>query len=646
VGESGSGKSLTALAVLGLLPPPLRVSSGSIRFDGVELTRLSPRQYRALRGRRIAIVFQDPVASLNPAFSVEAQLVEVIQQHARLRPARARARAVELLERVGIPEPQRRIRDYPHQYSGGMAQRVMIALAIACEPRLLIADEPTTALDVTIQSQILALVQSLCDELSMSLLLISHDLSVIAEMADSVAVLYAGQVVESGPVERVLASPTHPYTSALFAAHPESSGRGERLKAIPGAVPEPASPPSGCRFHPRCLHAIPACAQEVPSLVGERDRGVRCLRWRELALPGFRLAAERRARALRASAVDQPLLRARGLTREIALGGFFRPRGSGLLAVDDVDLEIASGETLGLVGESGAGKSTVARLLAGLVDPTRGRIEFQGMDVLALGRCARRELTRQIQLVFQNPASTLDPRMTAGQSIAEPLEVHVRPTRAEKERRVAEVLEQVGLDAGYARRYPQELSGGQKQRVSIARALVLQPRLIVCDEPLSSLDASTQAQVVNLLLELQQRLGVAYLFIGHDLAVVHHLSDRIAVMFRGQVVEVGPSDQVRFEPRHPYTRRLVSAVLSPDPGHRRLASRVPGAAAAIPEPIAGCRFAPLCPHVSPRCLDEMPRLIPTDVGAFVRCHLFDSSVAFPPLDTQDSLHPGDPKLPE
>jgi peptide/nickel transport system ATP-binding protein len=599
VGESGSGKTLIALSVLGLLPPGVRRVSGRVLFGGEDLTALPPRRLRSVRGRGIGMVFQDPVGNLDPSFTVGSQLTETIRAHTDLSRRAARERATDLLDRVGIPQPAKRLRDYPHQLSGGMAQRVMIALAISCQPRLLIADEPTTALDATVQAQILTLLRSLQEEHGMALLLVSHDLSVVAEMARDVVVLYAGQIAEQGEVTSCFDHPRHPYTEALLGAQPGRVAPGEALVAIPGSVPPPGALPEGCRFHPRCSHAIDACRTEPPPLVDLRSGGsprtTRCLRHDELSLRGLHGVDDPApaSASASASASDPPSAAVasaaaagkddRGPERErrvlvdvqdlgkdyVLRDGRWPWSRSVLRAVDGVTFQIRVGETLGLVGESGAGKSTVGRLVLGLETPTRGNVLIDGTELRRARGPRRRELRRDVQVVFQDPHSSLDPTMTVGASLAEPIEVHTTSTRAEVDARVAELLELVGLDPATARQLPDVLSGGQRQRVAIARALALRPRLIVCDEPVSALDVSTQAQVINLLADLQRELGVAYLFIGHDLAVVRHISDRVAVMRHGRIVELGSSHQIHHHPRHEYTRALNDAVLPVDPRRRR-----------------------------------------------------------------------------
>jgi oligopeptide/dipeptide ABC transporter ATP-binding protein len=591
VGESGSGKTLIALSVLGLLPAGVRRVSGHVRFDGQDLAALGPRQLRAVRGREIGMVFQDPIGSLDPSFTVGSQLVETLRARGDGMSRRAaRDRAVDLLDRVGIARPAQRLNDYPHQLSGGMAQRVMIALAISCGPRLLIADEPTTALDATVQAQVLDLLRSLQEEQDMALLLVSHDLSVIADMADDVAVVYAGQIAEQGAVVPVFDRPRHPYTGALLGAQPGAASGRAPLAAIPGTVPAPWARPEGCRFHPRCDHATDLCRTGDPPLVevdvddgnGDGSRVTRCLRHTELTLAGLSETSETSETPEGPETPEEPepdaatdaegpvLVDVRDLGKDYVLRDGRHPwRRSLLSAVDGVSFQIRAGETLGLVGESGAGKSTVGRMVLGLEAPTRGQVLIDGDDLRQARGARRRELRRDVQVVFQDPHSSLDPMMTIGAILAEPLEVHTSSTRAEIEERVAELLELVGLGPDTAGQLPDALSGGQRQRVAIARALALRPRLIVCDEPVSALDVSTQAQVVNLLVDLQRELGVAYLFIGHDLAVVRHISDRVAVMRGGRIVEVGTSDQIHHRPRHAYTRALNDAVLSVDPRRRR-----------------------------------------------------------------------------
>jgi peptide/nickel transport system ATP-binding protein len=619
VGESGSGKSLTAAAVMNLLPQSVRLAAGTVNFEGRVVSALAQRDFRQLRGPKMAMVFQDPQNSLNPAYTVGNQMVEALRTHHEMSKRDATTRAVELLARVGIKHPRDRLGDYPHQFSGGMAQRVMIALAISSQPKLLIADEPTTALDVTVQAQILRLLHSLREEFGMSLLLISHDLSVIAEMCDRVAVMYAGQLVETGDVRSVFVSPTHPYTEALLGSHPGPHTKGGQLLTIPGTVPDPSAMPEGCRFHTRCKYVMEKCIDAPPPLVERGGTEVRCVRVGEILLAGVRAETSAKTHALAERTARDPLLVVGDLTKEYAVGGgvFGRAKRT-IRAVDDETIDVQPGESVGLVGESGAGKTTVGRLVLGLVAPTSGKVEFQGVDRATLSRRALRTQRRDIQVIYQNPYASLDPLMTVGDTIAEPLDIHVKMADDERKQRIIELLSQVGLDETYRFRYPHQLSGGQRQRVAIARALALKPKLIVCDEPISSLDVSTQAQVINLLNQLKDETGIAYLFVGHDLEVVHHISDRVAVMYLGRVVEWGPSDEVYANPRHPYTRMLLGSVLSTDPTSRRLFTMADDTGVQEAPPPGGCPFAPRCPDAIDDCLTTDPP--PVHVrGVSVRC---------------------------
>lgn len=579
VGETGSGKSLTAASLMRLLPPRLHIAEGTVAFEGQDLATLGEPALRRIRGKDIGMVFQDAQSSLNPAYTIGNQMVETIRTHTGMSKSAALKSAVSLLDRVGIHRAGQRINDFPHQMSGGMAQRVMIALAISCDPKLLIADEPTTALDVTVQAQILTLLARLQAETGMSLLIISHDLSVIAEMADDVAVMYAGQVVEHGDITATFTAPTHPYTEALLGAQPESAVKGEPMATIPGIVPNAGEMPDGCRFHLRCKYATDECRSTAPQLepVLAHDGSVaRCVHRDTLELTGLDGAAAAEANAAIAVTTDERpvLLEVRDLAKVFKMRGGFLSGSPTFHAVDGVEFELREGETVGLVGESGAGKSTVGRMVLGLTPPSAGIVRFGGVDLATQRGADRRASRRDIQVVFQNPYASLDPMMTIGASIAEPLEVHGRGSRDERVARVAELLTQVGLDPVIAERRPHELSGGQRQRVAIARGLALNPKLIVCDEPVSALDVSTQAQVINLLRELQAKFGIAYLFVGHDLSVVYQISDRIAVMQQGKIVEIGPAEQIYFRPQHEYTKALLASVLSADPRKRRIRSGI------------------------------------------------------------------------
>jgi peptide/nickel transport system ATP-binding protein len=627
VGESGSGKTVTSLGIMGLLPPrSSRRAHGSVWMGGRELTALDDAAMRKVRGDEISMIFQEPMTSLNPAFTVGNQIAEAVRLHRGASRRQARARAIEMLDLVGIPDAARRAGDYPHAFSGGMRQRAMIAMALACEPKLLIADEPTTALDVTIQAQVLDLIRSLQEALGMAVLFVTHDLGVVADICDRVVVMYAGQVVEEAPAAALFSRPRHPYADALLASMPQLGATDIHLHVIPGQVPTPGRMPEGCRFHPRCEHAADGCGAAPVELVPASTGGsVRCIRADELELAGSRWADVEEAPGVRpTTAGSEPLLELRGLTESFPVKSGVLKRVVGQVrAVDGVDLTVYQGETVGLVGESGSGKSTAARVALRLIEPTAGSVCFDGKDITAIDQGALRRQRRGMQIVFQDPYSSLDPRATVGDTIGEPLSVHEGLRKGEREARVAELLRQVGLPPQYIRRYPHEFSGGQRQRIAIARALALRPRLLICDEPVSSLDVSTQSQVINLLIDLQQELRLAYLFIAHDLSVVRHMSDRIAVMYLGQIVELGPAESVYRSPRHPYTEALLSAIPIPDPVRQRERRRIV-LSGDVPSPLnppSGCHFRTRCPYAMPVCSVEAPEPFLAGDGTSVACHL-------------------------
>jgi peptide/nickel transport system ATP-binding protein len=634
VGESGSGKTVSALAVMGLLPRrESRVPEGAVHFGGVDLTRLSAEKMRRIRGNDIAMIFQEPMTSLNPAYTVGNQIAEQVRAHRQVGRAEAWAHAVEMLDQVGIPDPRRRARDYPHAFSGGMRQRVMIAMALSCEPRLLIADEPTTALDVTTQAQILELLASLQEQRQMAMIFVTHDLGVIADIADDVVVMYAGQVAERTAVSELFDRPHHPYSEALLASMPQLAPPGQALKVIAGQVPRPDEMVAGCRFAPRCDHVTDDCRTNAVALEPAIASSglVRCIRHHELALSGvgdLPSASTASAPATDDSAMTtEPLLQLTALkmTFPVRTGPLRRVTGA-VKAVDGVDLRVPAGRTLGLVGESGSGKSTLARLILRLVDSSDGTIVLDGTDVTRLGGRDLRHRRRAMQIVFQDPYSSLDPRMRVNDIVGEPLEIYDGLTGAERDTRVAELLDQVGLGRYALYRRPHEFSGGQRQRIAIARALAPEPRLLVCDEPVSALDVSTQSQVINLLTDLQARLGLAFLFIAHDLSVVRHISDRIAVMYLGRIVEEGEAEEVYLRPRHPYTEALLSAIPVPDvhrpPGARRIV--LAGEVANPLDPPGGCTFHPRCPYAMDICASVDPPPLATAVDTTVRCHLHTS----------------------
>ena len=568
VGESGSGKSATAMAVIGLLPPHAEVS-GSVRLDGAELLGLDDAQMSRIRGKKIGTVFQDPMSALTPVYTVGDQIAEALQTHQRgIGRAAARARAVELLELVGIAQPQRRARSFPHELSGGERQRVVIAIAIANDPDLLICDEPTTALDVTVQAQILEVLKTARDVTGAGVLIITHDLGVVAEFADRAQVMYAGRAVEVAPVETLYRDRRMPYTAGLLGSVPRlDAPQGTRLVPIPGAPPSLAALPPGCPFAPRCPLVIDECRTAEPALIEVgTDHTAACIRTDDVAR---RTAAEVYGVSTESVPVDADpdapvVIRVTDLvkTYKLTKGVVLRRQIGEVRAVDGVSFELRSGHTLGIVGESGSGKSTTLHQILDLTAPQSGSIELLGADVAGLDRAGRRALRGDLQVVFQDPVAALDPRLPVFDVLAEPLAANGFG-KAHIDGRVGELLGVVGLRREDASRYPAEFSGGQKQRIGIARALALQPKILALDEPVSALDVSIQAGIINLLLDLQQQFGLSYLFVSHDLSVVKHLAHDVAVMFNGAIVEQGDADRVFAEPRDPYTQRLLAAVPQP-----------------------------------------------------------------------------------
>jgi peptide/nickel transport system ATP-binding protein len=574
VGESGSGKSQAVLSLIGLLADNGR-ADGVAQFDGKNLLALPEQQLRQIRGRRISMIFQDPMTSLNPYLTIADQMMLVVREHEGASRAAARARCLELLEAVRIPEARARLDRYPHELSGGMRQRVMIAASLLMNPEILIADEPTTALDVTVQAQILELMRDLSQRFETATILITHDLGVVAGTCERVLVMHGGELREQGPVADIFYRPQHAYTKALLKAVPRlDETRAARLVAIDGA-------------DDTRVQGVPgAVAGERSTLLEVEDLRV------EFRVPGE--------------------------------GLFARPRE--LRAVDGITLSLAAGETLGVVGESGCGKSTLARAILKLVDVSAGRVCLMGRSLDELDKDEMRRMRSEYQVIFQDPLASLNPRMTVGDIVSEPLWTH-RPEldKATIRRRVVDVLKRVGLGGRELNRYPHEFSGGQCQRIGIARALVLEPKLIICDEPVSALDVSIQAQIVNLLMDLQQDFGVALIFIAHDLAVVRHISHRVMVMYLGKVVEVADRDAIYEHPRHPYTRALISSVPIPDPDkeHARVRELLSGDLPSPMKPPSGCRFRTRCRFAQQRCADDPPELRP--IGSTqVACHFAET----------------------
>ncbi|WP_236783340.1 ABC transporter ATP-binding protein [Arthrobacter dokdonensis] len=682
VGESGSGKTMTAMSIERLLPPGGHITRGEILFDGEDLVQLDEPRLREIRGGDIGMIFQDPMTSLNPVIPIGDQVAEPLMLHRGLSKRDAMKRVVEMFGLVGIPSPLQRVKDFPHQLSGGQRQRVMIAMALICQPKLLIADEPTTALDVTVQKQILELVDRLRDEFHMAMILVTHDLGVIAGSADRVVVMYAGKVVEMADVHTLFAAPKHRYTDALFEALPErAAGTGERLYSIPGLPPDLVDPPPACRFAPRCRFAVESCRAQVPPVTtiatpyGPQEYACFVPRTTPLKVPepvDLRTTVPEAARVEAAeleagmdlsdvpdahvrhdagtrpgamvtpgashratekpadgAASDDrgwvapttfipadgiPLLQVQGVVKDfpVTAGAVLRRHVGDISAVADVTVSIPRGRTLGLVGESGCGKTTLGRLVVGLDVPTAGKILFRGRRISQLRGKEAKEGRRNVQFMFQDSYASLDPRMRVRSILREPLDIQHVGSPRDRNERVDELLAAVGLPARAAERYPHEFSGGQRQRIGLARALALQPGLIVADEPVSALDVSIQAQVLNLMKELQRDRELTYLFISHDLSVVRYLSDVIAVMYLGRMVEVGPAAAVYSHPQHHYTRGLIDTIPIPDPIVERQKAKlgVRGELPSAMNPPSGCRFRTRCPMAQEICAKVVPPLQP------------------------------------
>jgi peptide/nickel transport system ATP-binding protein len=612
LGESGCGKSITALSLMRLLPDGGRVVSGSVHLGETDVLALPERDMRGVRGGGMAMIFQEPMLALNPVMKVSTQITEALALHRQLTGQAAHDAARALLDAVGVPDAARRLDSYPFELSGGLRQRVMIAMALAGEPRLLIADEPTTALDVTIQAQVLDVLRRLKTERQMGMLLITHDLGVVAENADRVGVMYAGELVEEGARDVFFASPQHPYSRMLFDALP-CPGDGGRLATIPGQVPKLDEPMRGCRFAPRCPHAVARCREESPDWQERNGQLVRC------HLAGTLPASPvREATAHVKAAASHALLQVDGLKVHFPIRrGLIQRTVGHVRAVDDVSLEIPAGRTLALVGESGCGKTTVGKALLRLIEPTAGRIALDGEVITARNAAT---LRRQAQMVFQDPYSSLNPRMRVADILLEGMDALGVGAAGDRRDAVARLLDQVGLPDDAGGRYPHAFSGGQRQRIAIARALAVSPRLVICDEPTSALDVSVQAQILNLLKDLQDDLGLAYLFITHNLAVVEHLAHTVAVMYLGRIVEHGTAADVLRAPRHPYSQALVSAVPRIEPHAGEGVIRLAGDQPSPLNPPEGCHFHPRCPHAGDVCRRIYPDKTDLGGGHWVRCH--------------------------
>ena len=655
VGESGSGKTITALSIMQLLPPGGRITGGRILLGGKVISTLDDEGMRQVRGNEIGMVFQDPMTSLNPTMTIGDQIAETVRLHRGANRQTALARAVEVLGLVGMPRPAERIKAYPHHLSGGMRQRVMIAMALAAEPRLLIADEPTTALDVTIQKQILELIDDLRKRLGMAVILVTHDLGVIAGRADRAVVMYAGRVMEETSTARLFANPRHPYTEALFEALPgkatEVSGR---LYNIPGQPPDLTRPPAGCKFAARCRYAQDTCRETEPSLEGNGwDHRYRCYfpvgREKDdaAALVTAESGVQVRERAVKVVAADgRPLLAIEHLVKNFSVtsGALLQRKLGEVSAVADVNFSILPGHTFGMVGESGCGKTTVGRLIVGLERADGGAIVLDGEDLAKQSSRERRRHGSKVQLMFQDSYASMDPRMRVGPILREPLAIQRVGSRREQQAKIDAMLDEVGLPRAAVERYPHEFSGGQRQRLGLARALILNPKLLVADEPVSALDVSIQAQILNLMQDLQRDLGLTYLFISHDLSVVRYMSDTIGVMYLGKLVEVGPANDVYYRPVHPYTKGLIDAIPVADPRVER-ATRQKGVAGELPSnihPPSGCRFRTRCPLAEDVCAEQEPPLRPfTADGHLAACH-FPLRAPEPAVASEAAVNPAQP----
>jgi peptide/nickel transport system ATP-binding protein len=646
VGESGCGKTTIGLSIMRLLPNVGHVVGGSVSLMGQDLAKLSEKEMNKVRGNQVGMVFQDPLTSLNPTMKIGDQIAEGIRLHRGASKAQALARALEVLKLVEMPNPQERLERFPHELSGGLRQRVMIAMALACEPKLLIADEPTTALDVTIQAQILDLLDQLRRELAMAVVLITHDMGVIAQRADRVVVMYAGRIAEMATTTEVFMRMRHPYSEALLASVAKlDQDPSVRLVSIPGLPPDLSKPIGHCRFAARCRYAQDDCRETEPQLMQATDsapghiaacfhqvdvdphtislRPEAVAKSADLSVKVDEVALARLQARARVIAESPTLIRVDHMVKEFSItsGTIIQKKVGTVKAVSDVSLTMRKGETFGLVGESGCGKTTMGRLVVALETPTSGAVEFDGQDITGLKGQELRHRRRDLQMMFQDPYASLDPRMRVGTILREPLKVQGMGSSAEQQARVRQMLDEVGLPARSTELYPHEFSGGQRQRIGLARALALEPKLIVADEPVSALDVSIQAQILNLLKDLQERHDLSYLFISHDLAVVKYMADTIGVMYLGKLVEVGPAREVYARAAHPYTQALIDTIPVPDPSAADSSGRhIRGELPSSVDPPSGCRFRTRCPFAQERCAAEEPLLRPFGEGHLAACH--------------------------
>lgn len=620
LGESGSGKTVTSLALMRLIEYENGfITGGEVDFEDQNLVNLSQKQMSNLRGNKISMIFQDSINALDPLFPIGDQIMDVIKGHRNVSKKEAYTKAIDLLIKVKISDPEVRMKQYPYEFSGGMLQRIMIAIALAGQPNLLIADEATTALDVTIQAQILDLLKELRDSLDISILLITHDLGVTAEIADRVVVMYAGKIVEEGDVYQIFQAPRHPYTQGLIQSMKAYESSKNKLYTIKGNIPPLNNLPSGCRFVSRCPYATELCGKEEPSIRHEEGRSFSC--WHPLREQQVQYIKNDDPVSEELPRKKEVLLRTKQLKKYFPIQKSLIKRNKSFIrAVDDISLTIYEGETFGLVGESGSGKSTLGRLIMQLEKPTYGDIQFNGMQILHQKGRELKKTKSEMQIVFQDPSASINPRWTLEQIIGEPLTVHKDIRGQERRNQIEEVLQLVGLDRKWSTKYPNQLSGGQKQRVNIARAIILKPKFILLDEAVSALDISVQSQIINLLKDLQNKFNITYLFITHGLNAARYITDRIGVMYLGQLVEVGPTQSIFEKPAHPYTRALLEANPIADPAVKGEFKPLMGEIPSPASPPSGCRFHTRCPFATERCKKEQPKMLMVNEDRGFACH--------------------------